>query len=99
MFAVSKELLQRLKSAACQLFLEIHVALIARDQLPEDFANTAVPTRELDHPIRERCSPEISIETTAHLRSALQLAAKILAPQLFVIERLARKVRLRKYLT
>ena len=71
MFAVSKELLQRLKSAACQLFLEIHVALIACDQLPEDFANTAVPARELNHPIRERRSPEISIETTAHLRGAL----------------------------
>src|SRR5258708_26004911 len=51
---------------------------------------------ELDHAFGERGAPEVSVKLSPHLRSALQFAAKVLPPELFVIQRRAGEISISK---
>src|SRR5438105_10527654 len=62
--------LNRLQGAAREFLLQIRVALIAGHELAQHFANAAMTARKLNHSIRERRAPKISIEATPHLRSS-----------------------------
>ena len=80
---------QRPDGAARELAFEIDVALIARDQFTKHALDAAMRAPELNHPLRKRRAPEISIEASAHLCRASQFPTEIFAPAFFIIERLA----------
>src|SRR5205807_9288529 len=48
--------------------------------------------RKLDHAVRKRRAPKVSIKFAPHLRSTLQLLAKVFAPPRFIIQRRAREI-------
>src|SRR6266550_5839988 len=49
---------QRLQRTASKFAFQIRVALVAGNQLAEDFADAAMAARELDHSVGEGCAPE-----------------------------------------
>src|SRR5258706_9404724 len=79
--------------AAREFTFEICIALVAGDELAENFADAAMAAGELDHAIGERRAPEVSVKLAPHLRGALQFFAKVSAPALFISERRAGEIR------
>src|ERR1044072_5515638 len=93
------EALKWLQRAPGELFLKIHIALVAGDQLAEDFANAAMAAGEFDHAIREGRAPEISVKPPAELRRLLQIATKTGTPQFLIVFRPSIQVRTREELS
>src|SRR5215831_11827443 len=87
---------QRLQGATRQLLFQVDVSLITGDELAEDFADATMAAGEFDHAIGKWGPPEVPIKPEAHLRRALQLAAKVCAPEFLVGGRRSFQIRLSK---
>src|SRR5215467_12669603 len=87
---------QWLQRAARQFLFQIDVPLIAGDKLAEHFADATMTAGEFDHAVGKWGAPEVSIKPAAHLRRALQLAAKVGAPEFLVGFRCPIQIRVRE---
>ena len=83
---------QGLQCTPREFLLQIRIALIARDQLAQYLAYAPMAAGEVDHAFGERRAPEVSVKLSPHLRSALQFTAKVLPPELFIVQRRAGEI-------